>query len=215
MVASNAYLLLGPNTQGKEERIKAIRKEFLSDKFKDFNTDIFFADDLKPQVLCESLIRLPVKSLKRLVVIKNVEKLSAKNQEIISSFLKKSHPSLVLVLETPSGIIEKTHFLQSLKNLCNVYDTTTPLVNTFSLARLVDSRRTQEALGVLAKLFNQGERPERILGGLRFHWSQQDKASLYKRPRLKLLLEADRAIKTSSLKDNLALELMVVKLCRL
>ena len=222
MVKTNAYLLLGPQTQEKEEYLGRIKKDFACDKFKDFNTDRFSAEELTSQILRESLLRLPLKNTKRLVTITNIERLSSKNKDTLLAFLKKSVPDIVLVLESRLGLAadkkkpdEKQQFLQSLKGLCRLLATSVPLANAFSLARLIDARSTPQALGVLTELFRRGEKPEMILGGLRFHWSRGYLAPSERKARLRLLLDADMAIKSSFLKDTLALELMVVKLCRL
>nr|HPL83037.1 hypothetical protein [Candidatus Omnitrophota bacterium] len=60
-----------------------------------------------------------------------------------------------------------------------------------------------------------GERPERILGGLRYSLENnvQDVKGL--RRRLKLLLNCDIEIKTGKLKPVFALEKLVVNLCAL
>jgi DNA polymerase III delta subunit len=68
---------------------------------------------------------------------------------------------------------------------------------------------------VLNQLLKKGERPERILGGLRYSWENSIATPLETRRRLKALLNCDIDIKTGRLKADFALERLVVSLCSL
>ena len=67
----------------------------------------------------------------------------------------------------------------------------------------------------LSKLLEEGERPERILGGLRYAWERDAASPLETRRRLKALLTCDIEIKTGKIKPVFALERLVIKLCGL
>lgn len=71
------------------------------------------------------------------------------------------------------------------------------------------------ALRILNELLRNGERPERILGGLRYAWEREFTPGVEAKRRLKLLLNCDINIKTGKLKPNFALEKLVISLCSL
>jgi DNA polymerase III delta subunit len=67
---------------------------------------------------------------------------------------------------------------------------------------------------VLGQLLREGERPERILGGLRYSFEQGNLVPQQARKRLRLLLNCDIEIKTGRLKAGLALEKLILSLCQ-
>jgi DNA polymerase III delta subunit len=87
--------------------------------------------------------------------------------------------------------------------------------DTFALGRSIDLKRADSALRILSGLLKDGERPERILGGLRYAWEKNAAHPLEKRKKLKCLLICDIDIKTGKLKPLFALEKLVVSLCGL
>jgi DNA polymerase III delta subunit len=65
----------------------------------------------------------------------------------------------------------------------------------------------------LADLFKSGEKPERILGGLRYQLIRHTTNIKDKLKKITLFLEADVNIKTGKLKPEFALEALIIKLC--
>jgi DNA polymerase III delta subunit len=78
---------------------------------------------------------------------------------------------------------------------------------------LIESKRPDYALRTLSQLLKNGEKPERILGGLRYSFQRGPHTPLEIRKAIKLLLNCDITIKTGRLKPEFALERLVVKLC--
>jgi len=66
---------------------------------------------------------------------------------------------------------------------------------------------------VLNQLLRNGEKPERILGGLRYSWENSMADVFQIRKKLRLLLSCDIDIKTGRLRSDFALERLVVNLC--
>ena len=60
-----------------------------------------------------------------------------------------------------------------------------------------------------------GEKPERIIGGLRYAWAKGNVYSAEAKKKLKALLNCDIDIKTGRLRPDFALEKLVIKLCSL
>jgi DNA polymerase III delta subunit len=85
--------------------------------------------------------------------------------------------------------------------------------DAFVLSRAIDSKKSTYALRVLDQLLRSGEKPERILGGLRYSWENSIANTLQTRKKLGLLLNCDIDIKTGRLKPDFALERLVVNLC--
>ena len=62
---------------------------------------------------------------------------------------------------------------------------------------------------------DKGEKPERIMGGLRASWTRYPADPLSLKKRLKILLQCDLDIKTGRIKPVYALERLIVNLCGL
>jgi len=87
-------------------------------------------------------------------------------------------------------------------------------LNVFDLTQAIVSRKTTYALRVLNILLSNREKPQSILGALFWQWdNMKGRLSLDKfRQGLKLLLDTDIKIKRGKLKEELALELVVIRL---
>ncbi|HLD40699.1 MAG TPA: hypothetical protein VJA84_00810, partial [Candidatus Omnitrophota bacterium] len=81
-------------------------------------------------------------------------------------------------------------------------------------ARAIERKSSESALNILADLFANGERPERILGALRYQFVRPGASPGENRNKIQLLLETDNNLKTGRIKPVFALEALVVKLCR-
>ena len=87
------------------------------------------------------------------------------------------------------------------------------LLNAFNLGRNITQRRIKPALRLLRQLLLEGERPERILGALRYQINQENLNNRDKKKRISFLLHCDIDIKTGRLKPEFALERLFVRLC--
>jgi DNA polymerase III delta subunit len=76
-------------------------------------------------------------------------------------------------------------------------------------------RQAAPALSVLAQLLKDGEKPERIMGGLRYSWEKYSATPKGTSIKLKALLNCELDIKTGRLKADFALERLVIALCNL
>jgi len=207
------YLFLGSDSLSKDKQLDLIRKQFLSKDTEQFNLDILHAKDLPLKTLQEKLLWLPVKSEKRVVVIKDVQELKEEAREFLLKFVKATDKKIILVLDVTKSD-RKDSFLNQLTGLAKTIrfkETIQP--DTFSLSRQIAQRRPDMALKILSQLIQEGEKPERILGGLRYVWEKDTAHPLESARRLKLLLNCDIEIKTGRLKPVFALEKLVVKLC--
>jgi DNA polymerase III delta subunit len=209
------YLFIGEDSLSKNIKINQLKQELLAKDIEQFNLDILYAKDLTLTVLQERLLCLPVKAKKRLIVIKDAQNLKEDIRAFILKLAKNSLPGAALVLDIDRKDRDD-EFINRLQRLAKVFQfKESARLDTFALSRQIELRKPDYALRVLNQLLKNGERPERILGGLRYSLERNTSNLLEIDQRLKLLLNCDLDIKTGRLKPNFALERLVVSLCRL
>ncbi len=209
------YLFIGKDSPAKDIALKQIKSEALPRGLEQFNLDLLYAGDLSLRSLQEKLLAIPTEFSKRVIVIRNAGELKKELEAFILVWSKEQSQKIILVLdiEEQSG---KENFIRNIGKYAKITRFKEPVpINTFSLGRQIEERRPDNALKTLSQLIKDGERPERILGGLRYSLENnvQDVKGL--RRRLKLLLNCDIEIKTGKLKPVFALEKLVVNLCAL
>ena len=210
--------IIGPDgSSRKDTALEKIKKEHLVSATRDFNSDILYARESTLKDLQERLLGIPAGSKKRLLVIKDAQLLKEELREFLLRYLAKPDPRIILVLDFIPRDPHDREELQFIARLIRharvqrfreVY-----LSNAFELGRLIEARRTIQALHTLRQLFENGERAERILGGLRLSWQRNSRSPAELKKRLKLLLSCDVDIKTGRLEPAFALERLVVYLC--
>ncbi|MFH0826597.1 MAG: hypothetical protein V1923_01715 [Candidatus Omnitrophota bacterium] len=207
------YLFIGDDSASKNARLKALRHEELQKSTEPFNLDILYATSLSRKDLQEKLIYLPVKSSRRLLVIKEAQNLKGEVQDFILEYLQRPKKQIILVLDV-SQPQKSQAFTRQLFRYAKVirFKETRP-ADTFTLSRLIELRKPGTALRLLNQLLKNGERPERILGGLRYAWEKDTAPPVEMKRKLHLLLLCDIDIKTGRLKPLFALEKLVVGLC--
>lgn len=214
MVKENSvYLFSGEDSLAKALKLKKLKQEAFAKEVEQFNLDILYARELNLAVLQEKLLCLPVKAKKRIMVIKDAEGLKEDIQEFITQFLKNPYPQLILILDINRSD-PKNRFINQVTRYAQVcHFQEAGRIDTFSLVRYIDRRQPGYALRILHQLLRNRERPERILGGLRYSWERDITDALERKKRFKLLLNCDIDIKTGRLKAQFALERLVVNLC--
>lgn len=207
------YLFVGEDAPSKDIQFKKIKQEFLSKETEDFNLDILYAKGLSLKDLQARLLCLPLKSEKRIVALKDAQALREEVKEFILQYVKKPHKQVVFILDF--GRQEKKDtFINHLSGYSKTFRFKESIhTDAFALSRQISMKRPDYALKILNQLLKEGEKPERILGGLRYAWEKDIASALEVKRRLKLLLNCDLDIKTGRLKPNFALEKLVVGLC--
>lgn len=215
------YLFLGRDIIGqdglsrKDATLKKIKESLLPKEVEQFNLDTLYAKELDLKSLQEKLLCIPIKANKRIIVIKGAERLKDDIKDCILGYVKKGNRQAVLVLDI-NDYSHKDEFVRRIRAYAKVQTfNDTREADTFTLSRFVDSKKTTEALRVLSYLLENGEKPERILGGLRYSWENNPASPAEVRIKMKLLLNCDIAIKTGRLKSVFALERLLVNLCSL
>lgn len=209
------YLFIGEDELAKTEKIQSLKKQLLNPQVEQFNSEVFYGKELTLPLLKEALSRLPVSAKNRLLVIRDALKLKESLQEYFLSQLESLPENLVIILDIAAIPKEENLFLNKILKIAKVlHFGTAQSVNAFNLARAIERKQPDYALNILADLFKQGEKPERILGALRYQLLKHSLNFKDKFKNIELLLEADVNIKTGKLKPGFALEALVVKLCR-
>ena len=207
------YLLIGQDVLSKDTALKQIKEKFLTPELAQFNQDVLYAKDLDILSFQERLLTLPVKSPKRIIIIKDSQNLKENIKEFILKTAATASSSTVLVLDFAQRSY-KDEFIRRLSGFAQVKEfKATSKPDAFALSRQIEMKKMDAALSILIQLLDEGEKPERILGGLRYAWEKNNTASPQARRKLQALLACDIEIKTGKLKANLALEKMVISLC--
>jgi DNA polymerase III delta subunit len=216
------YLFLGQDLSFKDSpfsskdiQFKQIKEEFLPKEVEQFNLDILYAETLKLKELQEKLLALPVRSPKRIIMIRNAQELPSDIEDFIASWAKCERKDIVLLLDIEEQG-KKEAFLRRINKYAKVFrfkESHAP--NTFNLTRSIEQRKPDYALKLLEQLLKDGERPERILGGLRYTLENSPLNAFDIKRRIKMLLECDVEIKTGKAKPVFALEKLIVRLCAL
>ncbi|MDD4980224.1 MAG: hypothetical protein PHC54_02975 [Candidatus Omnitrophica bacterium] len=210
---SPVYLFIGQDSFSKDIRLNRIKEEFLDKNTQHFNLDILYARELKLPHLQERLLSLPVKAKKRIIVIKDSQDLKEEVKEFLLRYVKKPEARVVLILDADKSSPRDDFFRQLMRHALTCRFRETVNLDAFVLSRSIDFKKTGHALWVLSQLLKNGEKPERILGGLRYSWENSVAHSLETRRKMKALLNCDIDIKTGRLKPDFVLERLVVKLC--
>jgi len=217
------YLFVGEDEFSKDIRLKKIKHALFTPSLEAFNFEILYAKELNLKTLQEKLLLLPVKASRRLILIKDVTRLKPDAKKYIVTFLKKPLPHISLILDARRIDAKVKFFSQISRFVEAVYFRQSKEIDVFTLARQVvhpaiskssvGQKKIQSAMCLLRQLFLQGQRPENILGVLRYQLSREKMNLLDKKKKLKLLLNCDIDIKTGRLKPEFALERLFVRLC--
>lgn len=209
----NIYLFLGQDISSKHIVLNRLKEKFLSPQTKEFNQDILYAKEISLKHLQETLLFLPLKSDKRIVVIKDAQDLKQEIKDFLIRYAENPPSWIILILDIEK-IKPKDEFIEQIKRFSQVcHFREEKDADVFVLGRQIESKKTALSLQILNRLFRQGERPEKILGGLRACLLRNITDLSEVRKRIKLLLQCDIDIKTSRLKPGFALERLVVSLC--
>jgi len=217
MVEHSAYLLVGEDQLSKNKIIQSIKNKFLDNNLRELNFETVYGDDknLKPTEFDEVLRYGPQeKDSKRVVLIKKTEALADLHREILLKCLKKPLDSVILILDCQMFPKEDSFFKSLSKLTKPLYIEKKRKENVFDLSRAIEHCNIKRALEILNYLLKNREQPLKILGGIYWCWEElREELSLEKfRKGLKILLEADLRIKTSAVKEDIALEMAVIRL---
>ncbi|MGE5308734.1 MAG: hypothetical protein ACM3OC_06600 [Deltaproteobacteria bacterium] len=208
------YLFIGQDSASRDAALDKLKKESLP-RSSAFDLDTVYGKDTSLKKLQELLLFFPAGQGNRMVVIRNAHELKEDAKAFLGSFVRTPPERLVLVLEVERNL-PKDSFLEGLKKCCRTsYFREERQLTVFDLARTIEARDARESLAILNRLLFEGEKPERLLGGLRASWEKRVADPRELERRMGLLLKSDLEIKTGRLKPALVLERLIIGLCSL
>jgi len=149
-----------------------------------------------------------------MVVIRDAGNLDEEILEFLSRrYLKNPAKQIILVLDWGRADKKDVFFRELSRQAKVIRFKEAAEENAFTLSDQIALKRPDAALRILHQLLITGERPERILGGLRYAWERDISHPEQTRKKLKSLLNCDIEIKTGRLKPAMALEKLVITLC--
>lgn len=212
---SAVYIFVGEDALSKDMKLQKLKEEYLAKGAEYFNFDTLFGKELNLVSLQERLLCLPLKVKKRLILIKDSQDLKEDIKDFLLKYVKKPYPGAVLILDI-NKFLPGDRFIRQITSYGMTFRfKETPHLDAFTLSRSIDLKKPSYALWVLNQLLRAGEKPERILGGLRYSWENRIGNPQETKRKLKLLLNCDIDIKTGRLKPDFALERTVINLCYL
>jgi DNA polymerase III delta subunit len=207
------YLFVGEDEFSKDIKLQKIKQELFLPRLESFNFEILYSKDLDLKTLQERLLVFPIKAKQRLILIRNAAALSKDIKQYLLTFLKKPFTHISLILDA-RRIDRQDHFFSQISRrvkIINFHQTRD--INAFALAGQINQKRIRSAMRILAQLLLQGERPERILGALRYQLDKERLSVIERKRRLAFLLNCDTDIKTGRLKPRFALERLLIRFC--
>jgi len=192
---NSVYLFIGGDSLSKDIKLKRLKEELLDSGTQEFDLDVLYAKDFNLSGIQEKFLNLPVKAKRRIVVIKQAGRLKDDIKDFILSYVKKPYPHLILILDM-ERFENRDTFTSSLLRYCQTSRfREEPQANIFDLSRSIGLRKSAASLRILQQLLKRGERPEQILGGLRYTFEKGVSYPLQMKRSLKLLLNCDIEIK--------------------
>jgi DNA polymerase III delta subunit len=212
------YLFLGDEGLLKDQAIAKIKQtSFTSDEALRFDYETLHGNKLDADDLKKALMALPAIVSKRLIVLRQVEKLNAKAQEIVFEFIQRKYDHADVVLDSQDREAEST-FLKKITPFVKIQRFSKGVrQNVFDMTNAIAAKNGTDALKILDDILEEGDNPLQILGAMVWFWGKQrTRLSTQKfKKGLLMLQEADINIKRSRLKPEQSLELLVVKLSSL
>lgn len=152
----SVYLLAGEEDFLKDEFINNAKNKFLDDSNKELNFSSFSAKDTKIEDILSVAKTSPFIGKKRIVVIKDLDRLSQKGRDSLLSFLKAGQDSTCLILESVNSP-SANRFLSAVSRYATIIRAQTPQYG--ALDRWIRQRVSffnkginKEAIGLLKEL---------------------------------------------------------------
>ena len=213
-----SLLLFGSDRQAKDQRIFQIKNRWLtSPEAHSFDFDIFYASKLDLDSFQQSLVALPVSAEKRVVILHDCEKLVARAQDFLKSYISKVSSSVILVLDTDASDLKLVFFKSILPHVELLKFGFSSPKSIFDVTKAMSQNQPSEALKLLRDVMDDGQHPLQLIGGILWFWKNQPLklAAGRKEKGLRLIQEADLNIKRSRMMPEQSVEVLVVKLCSL
>lgn len=224
------YLFVGEDEFSKDIKLQGIKQQLNLNRLESFNFEVLYAKDLDLKTLRMRISTVPLsptggdspggtgissgaKIRQRLILIKDALSLKADIKQYLLAFLQKPFPHVSLILDV-RRIDRRQQFFNQIVRLVQLINfRQSREIDAFMLARQIMQKKINPAMVLLRQLLLQGERPEKILGAIRYQLQQEKLDIQASRKKIMFLLACDRDIKMGKLKPEFALERLVIRLC--
>ncbi len=211
------YLFLGADDAAKDQKIAQMKAAL----FKDpqallFDLDMLDAQGLTAQSLKKALMTLPVMSSKRLVIVRQAQKLKTDDIQSLIQTVSGGIKHADIILNAPE-VPAKGEWKQ-LTALCQTLTFGVAASrNVFDMTKLISSRQAAAALKMLHEFYGDNVHPLQIMGALVWYWSREGSAlgAVKYEQGLRALQAADLNMKRSRFDSHYALEKVIVELVQL
>jgi DNA polymerase-3 subunit delta len=112
------YLFAGEEDFLTEIHLKELQPLCLEAGSDDFNLDIFYGSEAEGAAIVNAASSYPVMARRRLVIVKNIENLSAQSLKILGKYAKAPSPTTCLVLTAAQFDARKKQFADIKSNAC-------------------------------------------------------------------------------------------------
>lgn len=212
------YLLVGNNSLAKDEKIAEIKETIFAGRNDalQFDFEVLHGHKLTSADLKKSLITLPAVVKKRLILIRQLEKLTQQNKTILIEIIEQKPDYMELILDTfePAN----NAFYKKVTSHAKVFQFGVSVKqNVFDMTKALSANDPVKALKILNDLYIDGQHPLQIMGGLVWYWGKNKNriaGDQYQQGLLELQ-RADLNIKRSRINPEEAVEILVVKLANL
>ena len=110
------YLFHGPGEFRMEKALEAIRNRLIPESVRDFNLEILYGDEIKPESIVERARSLPFMATTRVIIVRRTEKLAGEDLEKCIPYLEKPSHSTCLIFVCPKPDFRKK-FYSTLRSL--------------------------------------------------------------------------------------------------
>ena len=107
---SPVYLFSGEENYLKEDSLRRIKETLIKPEFSQFNHDLLSGKEISGIELLNKLLTLPIGQGKRLIVIRDAQKLNPSVKERIIEYLKSPSPTSCLILCAPKVDLRKRFY---------------------------------------------------------------------------------------------------------
>ena len=118
------YLFHGPGEFRMEKALEAVRARLLPESLRDFNLEVLYGDEIKPESIVERARSLPFMAPTRVIIVRRMEKLAGEDLEKCIPYLEKPSQSTCLIFVCPKPDFRKRFYstLRSLGRAVNFED---------------------------------------------------------------------------------------------
>ena len=117
----NSYLFIGDEEYLKEEGLKKLNSRLILDTSQNLDRTVFYGDSVTGDQVLSSLLSVPMLASKRIVTVRDAQRMDPKGKKIILEYLKNPVPSSCLIL-VAHGVNLKQGYWRDLSKITKVYD---------------------------------------------------------------------------------------------